>query len=205
MGPQAVLYAILDRVVDEYPPVVAGLQNDIDEIEVAGLRAATRRVSRRIYELSREVIEFQRAAHPLRDILARPHATARRSTASTIELRRDLRDVADHVDPGDRAGRRLPAAAAATSCTSTRRWSRSAQNEEMRELTEASSRRARRSRRSPPGRPSCSRPRSSASIYGMNFEHMPELGWPLGYPFALALMVRLGLTLYLVFKRRGWL
>ena len=44
-----------------------------------------------------------------------------------------------------------------------------------------------------------------ASIYGMNFEHMPELGWPLGYPFALALMVLLGVGLYLTFKRRGWL
>jgi magnesium transporter len=44
-----------------------------------------------------------------------------------------------------------------------------------------------------------------ASIYGMNFEHMPELSWVLGYPFALALMVLLGIGLYVTFKRRGWL
>jgi magnesium transporter len=44
-----------------------------------------------------------------------------------------------------------------------------------------------------------------AGIYGMNFEYMPELHWLLGYPFALALMVLVSLTLYLVFKRRGWL
>ena len=44
-----------------------------------------------------------------------------------------------------------------------------------------------------------------ASIYGMNFEHMPELAWVLGYPFALALMVLLGIGLYVTFKRRGWL
>jgi lipopolysaccharide export LptBFGC system permease protein LptF len=41
--------------------------------------------------------------------------------------------------------------------------------------------------------------------YGMNFEHMPELHWSLGYPFALLLMVLVSLSLYAVFKRRGWL
>ena len=62
LGPEAVLYAILDQVVDGYAPVVAGLENDIDEIETRS--SAATRVSRRIYELSREVIEFQRATRP---------------------------------------------------------------------------------------------------------------------------------------------
>ena len=44
-----------------------------------------------------------------------------------------------------------------------------------------------------------------ASIYGMNFEHMPELGWPLGYPFAIGLMILSAILPYLFFKRRGWL
>ena len=44
-----------------------------------------------------------------------------------------------------------------------------------------------------------------ASIYGMNFEHMPELGWMLGYPFALVVMVVSAIMPYLYFKRRGWL
>ena len=43
------------------------------------------------------------------------------------------------------------------------------------------------------------------TVYGMNFEHMPELHWTLGYPFALALMLLVSVSLYLVFKRRGWL
>ncbi len=43
------------------------------------------------------------------------------------------------------------------------------------------------------------------TIYGMNFEYMPELDWPLGYPFALALMALTSISLYLIFKRRGWL
>ena len=68
LGPEAVLYAILDQVVDEYAPVVAGLENDIDEIEDQ-LFKGDPAVSRRIYELSREVIEFQRATRPLLDML----------------------------------------------------------------------------------------------------------------------------------------
>jgi magnesium transporter len=43
------------------------------------------------------------------------------------------------------------------------------------------------------------------TVYGMNFRHMPELRWASGYPFALALMLVVSLTLYAIFKRRGWL
>ena len=68
LGPEAILYAILDRVVDGYGPVVAGLENDIDEIETE-IFSGDAAVSRRIYELSREVIEFRRATHPLNTML----------------------------------------------------------------------------------------------------------------------------------------
>jgi magnesium transporter len=44
-----------------------------------------------------------------------------------------------------------------------------------------------------------------AGIYGMNFEHMPELDWLFGYPFALGLMAVAAFTLYRVFRRRDWL
>ncbi|MFK5058018.1 CorA family divalent cation transporter, partial [Klebsiella pneumoniae] len=67
-GPEAVLYAVLDEVVDGYAPVIAGLENDIDEIEDQ-LFAGDPEVSRRIYELLGEVISFQRATLPLRDML----------------------------------------------------------------------------------------------------------------------------------------
>jgi magnesium transporter len=43
------------------------------------------------------------------------------------------------------------------------------------------------------------------TVYGMNFDYMPELDWRFGYPFAMVLMVMVSVTLYLVFKRRGWL
>ena len=81
-GPEAVLYAILDSVVDGYAPVVAGLQKDIDEIETEVFRGDPK-VSRRIYELSREVIEFQRAARPLIEHAGRARPPASTSTAPT--------------------------------------------------------------------------------------------------------------------------
>jgi magnesium transporter len=44
-----------------------------------------------------------------------------------------------------------------------------------------------------------------AGVYGMNFEHMPELSWRLGYPLALAMMAGAAFLLYLVFKKQDWL
>jgi magnesium transporter len=67
-GPAAILYAIMDQVVDDYAPVVAGLENDIEEIETE-VFGGNPGVSRRTYKLSREVIEFQRATGPLAEIL----------------------------------------------------------------------------------------------------------------------------------------
>ena len=70
-APEAVLYALLDKVVDDYAPVVAGLENDIDEIEDQ-LFSGDPTASRRIYELAREVIQFQRAIHPLPGMMQQP-------------------------------------------------------------------------------------------------------------------------------------
>ncbi len=110
LGPEAVLYAILDQVVDEYEPVVAGLENDIDEIEDQ-LFKGDPAVSRRIYELSREVIGFQRATQPLVSMLSSLEAGFDKYEVE-LELRRRLRDVSDHVLRDRRAGRWLPLAAA---------------------------------------------------------------------------------------------
>ena len=95
LGPEAVLYAILDQVVDEYSPVVAGLENDIDEIEDQ-LFSGDSAVSRRIYDLTREVIEFQRTTRPLLGILTALEAGFDKYSVD-VELRNDLRDVHDHV------------------------------------------------------------------------------------------------------------
>jgi Mg2+ and Co2+ transporter CorA len=66
-GPYAVLYAVMDQIVDDYGPVLDGLQDDIDEIEVQVFNGDPD-ASKRIYTLSRELIEFQWAVQPLENI-----------------------------------------------------------------------------------------------------------------------------------------
>ena len=86
---------MLDEIVDGYAPVTAGLENDIDEIEDQ-LFGGDPAVSRRIYELLGEVISFQRATRPLRDMLEGLERGAEKYGVD-LELRRSLRDVLDHV------------------------------------------------------------------------------------------------------------
>ena len=88
----AVVHAVVDYVVDDYAPVVDGLENDIDEIESEVFGGASN-VSRRKYELIREVIEFRRAVHPLPELLV--HLMKDRDVGD--EERRYLRDVHDHA------------------------------------------------------------------------------------------------------------
>src|SRR4028119_1483715 len=92
-GPEAILHAIMDRIVGDYGPVVDGLENDIQEIE-AEVFGGNANVSRRVYELSREVIQFQRATQPLKEVLGH---LLRGEAIEVDEVRRYLRDVQDHV------------------------------------------------------------------------------------------------------------
>jgi magnesium transporter len=202
LGPEAVLYAILDCVVDGYAPVVAGLQNDIDEIETE-VFGGDPKVSRRIYELSREVIEFQRATHPLFGMLEGLIAGFEKY-GTDEELQRYLRDVADHATTvAERVDgfRQMLADILTVNATLVSQ----AQNEEMRNLTEASYDQNEEIKKVSAWAAILFAPTLIGTVYGMNFDHMPELGWLLGYPFALSLMLLVSVTLYVVFKGRGWL
>jgi magnesium transporter len=203
LGPLAVMYAVLDQVVDEYGPVVSGLENDIDEIEDQ-LFSEDTNVSRRIYELSREVIAFQRATQPLVGILGTLRERIGSDDPRTLELHRDLRDVEDHVlsvvDRVDSFRTLLQNALMVHSSLVAQR-----QNDETRSLTETSIKQADQSKRISSWAAILFAPTLIASIYGMNFRNMPELHWTFGYPFAVLLMVGLGFGLYAAFKHRGWL
>jgi magnesium transporter len=202
LGPEAVLYAILDTVVDGYAPVVAGLQNDIDEIETEVFRGDPK-VSRRIYELSREVIEFQRAARPLLGMLEGLMAGFDKY-GTDEELQRYLRDVADHATTvAERVDgfRQMLADILTVNATLVGQ----AQNEEMRNLTEASFTQNEEIKKVSAWAAILFAPTLIGTVYGMNFRRMPELGWVFGYPFALGLMLVVSVTLYVVFKGRGWL
>lgn len=202
LGPEAVLYAIFDEVVDEYEPVVAGLENDIDEIEYQVFEGDPG-VSRRIYELTREVIEFQRATRPLLGMLNALSAGFDKYAVDE-ELRRNLRDVADHViKVVERIDGFRTLLQNILTVNATLVGQR--QNEETQRLTEASLAQNEEVKRISSWAAILFAPTLVGTIYGMNFDEMPELGWTLGYPFALALMALVCGGLYLAFKRRNWL
>jgi len=201
-GPQAVLYAILDQVIDEYAPVVAGLENDIDEIEDQ-LFDGDQAVSRRIYDLSREVIEFQRATQPMIGMLESLQEGFEKHGVD-VELHRHLRDVLDHtirvVERVDAFRQLLQNALTVHSTLVAQR-----QNDETRRLSETGLAQSEEVKKISSWAAILFAPTLVGTIYGMNFSHMPELKWQFGYPFAITLMVAMGFGLYAVFKRKDWL
>ena len=196
-GPWAILYGILDEIVDGYHPVVLGLENDIDEIEddIFGEGVATS-LSQRMYELHREVIGFERAVHPLVDILGDLGAGGE-SHRHDIEVTRRFRDVHDHVLRIDERidGFRflLDNALTAHSTIVAQQQTQAsfAQNEEIKRISAWAA--------------ILFAPSLIGTVYGMNFRHMPELSWVWGYPFALGLMAAFSTALYLVFRRLRWI
>jgi magnesium transporter len=186
-GPAAVVWAVLDKVVDDYEPVVLGLDNDIEEVEAAVFGSEGDQ-SRRVYFLRREVTEFHRAVHPL----LTPLGSVGRGSFPNMEprLREYLRDVADHVQRVDEEvlqqrellGTVLQANMSVIGVQ---------QNEVVRKISAWAA--------------IIAVPTYVASVYGMNFDHMPELHWYLGYPLALVVMAATGAVLFGYFRRAGWL
>jgi magnesium transporter len=191
-GPVSVVYGIIDHVVDCYQPVVAGLENDIDEIEDE-VFSGSASVSRRTYELTREVIEFQRATKPLAAILAQLIALP----GVDDEERRYLRDVQDHATriedqvDGFRALLQNILSVHLTLETKALTEVSVNQNEQVQKISAWAA--------------ILFAPTLIGTIYGMNFEHMPELHWRFGYPIAIAMMLGVSVVLYAIFKRRRWI
>jgi magnesium transporter len=199
-GPSAILYAILDQVVDDYAPVVLGLENDIDEIETE-VFGGNAEVTRRAYQLAREVSEFQRAVKPLGGIL---HGLIAESDDVDPELQRYLVDVQDHairVEEQVAGFRELLQNVLSVNLTVVGLR----QNAEVKALTAASIAQNDDVKRISGWAAVLFAPTLVGTIYGMNFVHMPELDWWFGYPLSLLLMLLTALIVYGVFKRRGWL
>ncbi|MEW1957096.1 magnesium/cobalt transporter CorA [Kineococcus sp. NPDC059986] len=202
LGTEAILYAILDAVVDGYLPVLKGLENDIDEIETQ-VFSGDPTVSRRIYELSQEVSDFQRAVTPLTAILTGLTGGFQKYRVDE-ELQRYLRDVADHVTVAvERIENYRSQLRDILTVNATLVGQR--QNEEMQAMTEASFAQSEEVKKISSWAAILFAPSLVGGVYGMNFTHMPELQWRYGYPLALLLMLGLSVTLYVIFRRRGWL
>ena len=208
-GPAAVLYAVMDAVVDGYTVIDAEIGQDLEEMEeriFAGEIAVEERAlgvqpsdgpsqrhqaahdARRIYLLKREVLEIRRAVHPLVEPARRlaerqvPHVPP-----SSRPFFRDVADhvmrVVDHVESYDRLLSDILSAHLTRISVQ--------QNDDMRRISAWVA--------------IAAMPTMIAGIYGMNFEHMPELHWRYGYPLAITVMAAVCLTLYRSFKRSGWL
>jgi magnesium transporter len=203
LGPEAVLYEILDEVVDGYLPVLTGVHHDIDEIESDAFSDEDVDVSRRVYQLTREVIEFQRACEPLLDVIqALVNGFGKYNV--DVELQRLLRDVQDHtlrVVERVRSQRELLQNLINLNATLIAQR----QNEEMKRLSEISIEQGEEVKRLSSWAAILFTPTVIGGIYGMNFDRIPELHWAFGYPFALGLMLLSGIVLYVFFKFRNWL
>jgi magnesium transporter len=160
-------------------------------------------VSRRIYELSSEVIDFQRATRPLLTVLERLVAGFDKY-GTNEELQRWLRDVADHATT---VAERVQGFRQNLSdiLTVNATLVNQAQNEEIKRLTVASFAQNEEVKRISAWAAIIFAPTLIGTIYGMNFDSIPELHWAFGYPFALILMVIVSVGLFLIFKTRDWL
>ena len=186
-GPGAALFAVVERVVRGYGPVVDALENDVDEVEeeVFGGNAG---VSRRIYGLSREVIDLQRATRPLIGALDR--LLEGEIFEVDREVGKSLRDVRDRVSrvvEQTEALRQLLSDIVGVNLTLVS----VDQNDQTKRISAWAA--------------ILVVPTIITGVYGMNFVFMPELNWVFGYPFALVLMAATSALLYLRFKRSGWL
>ncbi|MEJ3404833.1 magnesium and cobalt transport protein CorA [Rathayibacter sp. YIM 133350] len=218
-GPEAMLTALLDEIVDGYAPVVSGLEEDIDQVEdsLFSGHSVDPALSERIYRLIEQVISFQRAIGPLPGMVqGLLRGADRYGTDGDVQNR--LRNVADHVmriTERVMTCRSLLENALTVHSTlvsleqndAMRRMSSAslAQGEESRRLAKETIEQGEEVKKISSWAAILFTPTLIASVYGMNFDHMPELHWVWGYPFAVALMLGLGFGLWGVFKYKHWL
>jgi magnesium transporter len=187
-GPSSVVYAVCDQVVDAYEQVAESLQEDVDEVETSVFSDVRTNDSARIYVLKRELAEVRRAVLPLREPINR--FTTGAVHGIDPEAGPYFRDVGDHLARVSEAIDNLDSLLS-TAFDAHLAQITVQQNNDMRRISAMIG--------------LIAAPALIGAIYGMNFEHMPELGWVLGYPLALTLMALASLTVWIISKRSGWL
>lgn len=187
-GTGAVLHAVLDTVVDDYAPIIRALDGDILEVETQVFSPETGNPAERIYKLKREVLEFHGAMAPLTHPLER--LINGKIPLIHDDLRPYFRDVNDHVLRGlDQVVQFRDLLTSVLEANLTQVSVR--QNEDMRRISAWVA--------------IAAVPTMVAGIYGMNFDHMPELGWQYGYPLVVGGILVVCITLYRMFRNNGWL
>ena len=186
------LYLLLDEIVDGYLDAIDRLEDLGDDIEERASRedsdrAASDDLAADIFRLRQLVVRFRRLAVPMREVV---DLLMEAPGIVTDVLAPYYRDVLDHVirvtELSDNVRDLLTSARELQLAQISNRL-----NVVMKQLTAWAA--------------IILIPTLVAGIYGMNFEHMPELSWRLGYPMALGTMAGAAFLLYLVFKKQDWL
>jgi magnesium transporter len=189
LGPIAVVHAILDRVVDDYRPVLDGLDEDISQIEAQVFSPDRVNPAERIYKLKRQVLDLYRNVEPLIEPLERLQETGI-ATKGSVDLRPYFRDVYDHLQrevARIAIQRELLSEVLSVNLTHISVQ----QNEDMRRIS---------------GWAAIGiLPTMLAGLWGMNFDHMPELHARWGYPLALGIIFGSSYALYRLLRSRGWI
>jgi magnesium transporter len=187
-GPAFLAHAILDHLIDYYLPVVDAIDDDVDEVERRVVADPSREVLGRIFKLKRSLQHLRRIAVHQREVL---HRLSRGEFDLVPEAALPFyRDVFDHfvrvADLADGYRDTLSGALDAyLSVTSNR------MNEVMKALTLVAT---------------VMLPMTFiVGVYGMNFEHMPELKWKFGYLFVWILLILVPVGMVTWFRRKGWL
>jgi magnesium transporter len=188
LGPMAVVHGVLDRVVDDYFPVLEGLDNDIDESESQVFAPERTNPAPRMYRLKRQVLHLYRSTEALVEpLVALRHG---RHPFAGHELDPYFRDVEDHVRKAvSWADGQLQVLSDALNVNLAQISVQ--QNEDMRKISGWAA--------------IAAAPTMLAGIWGMNFDDMPELDEPWGYPLALGVMLGVAFAIYRLLRRRGWI
>ncbi|WMI59791.1 magnesium and cobalt transport protein CorA [Streptomyces rochei] len=187
-GPSAVLHAIADHVVDDFLGVIEAFQADIDHVETEVFAEHGARVDPgRIYQLKRELLELRRAVVPLG---YRWRSWPLGPRVVEPEIQAYFRDVADHLL---RATEQIAAFDELLNSILQAHLARVtvAQNEDMRKITAWAA--------------IIAVPTMVCGVYGMNFDHMPELRWRYGYALVIGVIAVACVALHRGFRRNGWL
>ena len=190
LGPVAVVHAILDRVVDDYRPVLDGLDHDIVEIEAEVFSPERTNPAERIYRLKRQVLDLYRNIEPLIEPLERLQTGSHPFDTGGIDLGPYFRDVNDHLRRGVariEIQRDLLSEVLNVNLTHVSVQ----QNEDMRRISGWVA--------------IFAVPTLLAGLWGMNFEHMPELDEWWGYPMALAIMGLVAYALFRYLRKQRWI
>ncbi|KJV42818.1 magnesium and cobalt transport protein CorA [Brevundimonas sp. KM4] len=188
-GPDFVLHGILDFIVDAYAPIVDDVEDSVLEMEQRTLDAFLSRLEiRRLFTLRRELLKFRRILGPMEEVLGRLQSLD--LPCIDPDVRPYFRDVGDHVR---RVNSRLGGLNDILSSVF-----------EVANLLEQQ-RQGLITRKLAAWAAILAVPTAIAGIYGMNFEHMPELRWEYGYYAVLGVIAAICAALYVTFKRTKWL